>query len=137
MPAVKLAALSTERGEPEPAIRDPFHVRVRTAPLPAQVTPLRPLPGLTQAGGGQDGSTTSAGPPPPPPIPLRLIGLIEVGEGRAKVAVLSDGRDVYYGKDGEVIDGRYRIVRIGTETVEMSYVDGRGRLTLRLPGGTS
>ena len=48
--------------------------------------------------------------------------------------MLSDGRDVYYGRDGEVVDGRYRIVRIGNDSVEMTYVDGRGRQTLRLPG---
>lgn len=133
VPAVRLAALSTARRDPEPAVRDPFRERVRAVPVPAQVTPLRPLPGLTQPGSGRGDPAVPAGPPPPPPIPLRLIGLIEVGEGGPKVAVLTDGRDVYYGKDGEIIDGRYRIVRIGTETVEMTYVDGRGRETLRLP----
>jgi hypothetical protein len=38
------------------------------------------------------------------------------------------------GKDGDIIDGRYRIVKIGTESVELTYVDGRGRQVIRLTG---
>jgi hypothetical protein len=40
-----------------------------------------------------------------------------------------------YGKEGDVIDGRYRIVRIGVESIELTYLDGRGRQTIRLSGG--
>ena len=74
------------------------------------------------------------GPPPPPPIALKFIGTVEQAPSRLKLAVLSDGRNVFYGKEGEVIEGRYRIVRIGAESIEMVYVDGRGRQTLRLSG---
>ena len=38
------------------------------------------------------------------------------------------------GREGEIIDGRYRLVRIGVESVVMEYVDGRGRTTIRLSG---
>ena len=51
-----------------------------------------------------------------------------------KVAVLSDGKFVYYGREGDIIEGRYRVVRIGEESVQMEYVDGRGRQTIRLSG---
>ena len=71
-------------------------------------------------------------PPPPPPITLKLIGLVDAPGGAGKIAVLSDGRDVYYGREGEIIDGRYRIVRIGAESVDMSYLDGRGARTIPL-----
>lgn len=70
----------------------------------------------------------------PPPIPLRFIGIVEASERGTKVAVLSDGRDVFYGREGDVIDGRYRIVRIGVESIELEYLDGRGRQTIRLTG---
>jgi hypothetical protein len=30
--------------------------------------------------------------------------------------------------------GQYRILRIGAESIEMSYLDGRGRQTIRLTG---
>lgn len=65
---------------------------------------------------------------------LKFIGVVERAPSQLKLAVLSDGRNVYYGREGEVIEGRYRIERIGVESIEMSYVDGRGRQTLRLSG---
>jgi len=74
-----------------------------------------------------------AGPPPPPPITVKFIGVVsrrDVG----KVAVLSDGKNVYYGREGEIVDGRWRIVVIGEESLQIEYVDGRGRQTVRLTG---
>ena len=49
-------------------------------------------------------------------------------------SILSDGRGIYQGREGDIIEGRYRIVRIGLESVEMTYLDGRGRQTIRLSG---
>jgi hypothetical protein len=51
-----------------------------------------------------------------------------------RLAILSDGRGVYYGHEGEIIEGRYRILRIGVESVDLAYLDGRGRQTIRLTG---
>ena len=60
---------------------------------------------------------------------------IVTGVGRAgKIAVLSDGRNVMSGREGGEIDGRYRIVRIGEESIQLEYLDGRGRQTIRLSG---
>ena len=72
-------------------------------------------------------------PPPPPPITLKYIGLLEVGNGE-KVAAFSDCRSTMRGKEGDVIGGQYRLVHIGTESVVMEYVDGRGRTTIRQSG---
>jgi hypothetical protein len=74
-----------------------------------------------------------AGPPPPPPIPLKFIGKVESGKA-GLVAVLSDNRGVYQGRQGDIIEGRYRILRIGVESVDLAYLDGRGRQTIRLTG---
>jgi hypothetical protein len=64
---------------------------------------------------------------------VKFIGIVErVDVGR--LAVLSDGRNVYYGREGEIVDGRWRIVRIGEESLQIEYVDGRGRQTVRLTG---
>ena len=51
-----------------------------------------------------------------------------------KIAMLTDGRGVYYGAEGAVIEGQYRIVRIRMDAVEMTYLDGRGRRTIPLSG---
>ena len=77
------------------------------------------------------------GPPPPPPLPpiaLKFIGVLE-STNTQKIAVLSDGRGApLYGKEGDTISGQYRILRIGVESIEMAYLDGRGRQTIRLSG---
>ena len=73
-------------------------------------------------------------PPPPPPIPYKFIGLVESGPTK-RLAVLSDGRGLpVYGREGDIIEGRFRIVRIGAESIEMEHIDGRGRQTIRLSG---
>ena len=74
-------------------------------------------------------------PPVPqvPPITVKFIGVVsrkDVG----KVAILSDGKNVYYGREGEIVDGRWRIVSIGEESLQIEYVDGRGRQTVRMTG---
>jgi hypothetical protein len=65
---------------------------------------------------------------------LKFIGIAKQGEGRL-YAVLRDERGVYYGAEGDVVEGRYRILRVSAEVVEMSYVDGRGRTSIPLSGG--
>ena len=37
-------------------------------------------------------------------------------------------------KEGDIIEGRYRVLRIGTDSADLIYVDGRGRQTIRLSG---
>ena len=76
----------------------------------------------------------AAGPAGPPPIPLRFIGTVDELARHLKLAVLSDGRNVFYGREGDIIEGRYRILRIGVESIEMAHVDGRGQQTIRLTG---
>jgi len=49
--------------------------------------------------------------------------------------VLRDDRGVYYGAEGDVVEGRYRILRVAADAIEVSYVDGRGRTTIPLSGG--
>jgi len=80
-------------------------------------------------------SPASTGPPPLPPIPLRFIGYLDQPGAVPRVAVLSDGRgNVFNGKEGDIIEGRYRLLRIGTDSADLVYVDGRGRQTIRLSG---
>ena len=70
-----------------------------------------------------------------PPITLKFIGVIDMPPPAQRVAVLSDGRGApVYGHEGETVLGQYRILRIGAESIEMSYLDGRGRQTIRLSG---
>jgi hypothetical protein len=127
---VKLDALTASREEPGDAARNPFRFRPKVVPPP----PRPPAPPVSEAP-PRPVFTAPTGPPPPPPIALKFIGVLERANG-VKWAVLSDGKspNTMHGKEGDIIDGRYVIVKIGTESIEMTYTDGRGRQVIRLTG---
>ena len=75
------------------------------------------------------------GPPPLPPIPLKFIGIVEKPSQSKRIAAFVDtAGHSWQGGEGEVVAGQYRILKIGVESIEMSYLDGRGRQTIRLSG---
>lgn len=126
---VDLGALHTGRPEPVGSRRNPFRFTPKPAPDPSPGSrgPMTPMPPMPMPTGPIE-------PPPPPRIPLKFIGLMESGRA-GKYAILTDGRGLpIYGKEGEVIEGRYRILRIGVESVDLAYLDGRGRQTIRQTG---
>lgn len=59
--------------------------------------------------------------PPPPPITLKFFGF-ENEPGEAKKAFLSQGEDVFIAGEGEIVNRRYRVLRIGPNSVEMEDV---------------
>ena len=125
---LKLDLLRAEHDKLPAAERDLFRFKPK-APPPAPAI-RRPV-----ATGVPMGPPAPAAPPPPPPIPLKMIGMVEAPRETGRVAVLADTRgNVFYGKEGDIIDGRYRVVRINIDTAELAYLDGRGRQILRLSG---
>ncbi len=134
-PSVRLAALGAEREEPGNGRRNPFlferpaPVAVAPAPVPIQL----PVPEDGADAPGSAGQST--GPPPPPAITLKFIGVVQRGDG-VSLAVLSPGEGMgpLYGREGDIIEGRYRLVRIGPDSLDIEYADGRGRQTLKLSG---
>ncbi len=129
-PDVHLQALNATAPAVEPAGRDLFRFGAPPAPDP---TPRAALPAPVPGPGSRP--TDAAAPEGVAPIPLKFIGVVEGSDSNARIAVLSDGRGApLYGREGDAIAGRYRILHIGTESVEMAYLDGRGRQTIRLSG---
>jgi hypothetical protein len=124
---VDLQALQSERPEPEATQRNPFRFKPKPAPPPPPALPPEAGQRTTP-----DGTAFETGPPPPSRIPLKFIGRVDSASGL--LAVLSDARGVYQGREGEIIEGRYRILKIGVESIELAYLDGRGRQTIRLTG---
>ena len=123
---VNLEALKAEHDTPAAPERNLFVFRQK-APPPAQPRAMQRAPTFVPP--------APTGPPPPPPIPLKYIGLLERGGASGRVAILSDGRGgTFHAREGEVIDGRYMVIRIGPESIELSYVDGRARQSIRLSG---
>jgi hypothetical protein len=129
-PDVHLDALAADRRALAESQRNLFRFKPKPPPPPpaAAAAPVVALP-----------PPPPSGPPPPPPlpaIPLKFIGIVETAGKSQRLAVLSDGRGgvPFSGKEGDIIEGRYRILRIGSESIEMAYLDGRGRQTIRLSG---
>jgi hypothetical protein len=126
---VDLDSLHTGRPEPVGSRRNPFRFTPKPAPSPSgSPGSMTPMPPPMQT------PTEPIEPAPPPRITLKFIGTMESGRA-GKYAILTDGRGLpIYGKEGQVIEGRYRIMRIGVESVDLAYLDGRGRQTIRQTG---
>ena len=138
---VRMDEMAVDRSTPEPDGRNPFRFGAprRSAPQsgPRGGDGLGPVATLLRGGGPPDlDSVLPAGaavPDGPGSLPLTFIGFVESPGIEGRVVVLTDGKLVFHGRVGDVIDGRYRIVGIGLESVDVERVDGRGQQTLRLP----
>ena len=123
-PDVHLEALEGPRVHPDRGERNLFRFKPKPAPpAPAERPVVAPV--------------TPPGPPPvapPPPITLKCIGVFDRGRGQ-RIAILTDGvGPPMYATEGQAVAGRYRLLRIGAESIEMAYLDGRGRQTIRISG---
>lgn len=64
-------------------------------------------------------------PPPPAPIPLKFFGFASK-PGEAKKIFLSEGQDVFVAGEGEIVDRRYKVIRIAPSSVEIQDVVNSG-----------
>jgi hypothetical protein len=137
-PAARPVELRLERleqvgADPAQTGRNPFRMGAGT--------PVAGEPGQ-MAGGTRPAQLpamppVAAGPPPPPPvppIPFKFVGIVSGPGGIGRIAVLSDGKIVVHGRENDIVDGRYRIVKIAEESIQIEHLDGRGRQTIRLTG---
>jgi hypothetical protein len=134
---VKLDALKAKTTTLPAISRNPF--RFNEAPVkvavPARNALANPGRGVTPTPAAIEGPVDPPPPPPPPPIQLRFIGVIEAPQRAGRVALLSDGKGgLMNGREGDIIEGRYRVLRVGTDSLDIAYADGRGRQTIRLSG---
>ena len=63
--------------------------------------------------------------PAAPPIPLKFFGFASQ-PGEPKRIFLSKGEDVFIAGEGEIVDRRYKVVRISTSSVEVQDLVGSG-----------
>ena len=74
------------------------------------------------------------GPPPPPPIPLQFFGFANK-PGETKRIFLSQGEDVFIAGEGDIVNRRYKVVRIGPSSVEIEDVLNNNRQSIPLTQG--
>ena len=126
---VKLEALTAARQGPSERERNPFRYQPKVVPPPPPEKKPNPTPDMTEA----IPPPQRTGPPPLPPIPLKFIGILTRANGE-QWAVLNDGKTTMHGREGDIVDGRYQIVKIGAESIELTYADGKGKQVIRLTG---
>jgi hypothetical protein len=72
-----------------------------------------------------------SGPPPPPPINLKYYGYSARNNGK-KTAFFLDGEDILIAAEGETVKRRYRVVRIGVNSVLMEDTESKRQQSLPL-----
>lgn len=108
--------------------------QVGAAPLPPE--PVVPVMGATQVAKVYGPDPPPAPPPPPsappPPINLKYYGYTSARSDNRKHAFFLDGDDILVGAEGETVKKRYRVVRIGVNSVVMEDTQFKHEQTLQL-----
>ena len=78
--------------------------------------------------------TTPPTPPPPPPSGLKFYGYAGPKNGAKKIFLIK-GEDIFLAKEGDIVDRRYRIVHVGTTSVQIEDVLTNHSETIPLGAG--
>ena len=73
-------------------------------------------------------------PPPPPPIELKFYGYATPAGGTKRI-FLAQGEDVFIAREGDIVDRRYKVVRISGTAVEILDVLSNNRQSIPLNQG--
>jgi hypothetical protein len=80
-----------------------------------------------------DEDLAKQGPPQPPPIPLKFYGFAtQTGQPKRVFLSSTTGEDVFVGTEGQVINRRYRIVKVNNTSVEVEDILNNNKQTLPL-----
>lgn len=130
VPRIGLARLDAPRPENDAGRRNLFAFGAEAMPeevAPPPVVVATPPP-VVGAGGLAEGA---AGSTALPPLNLKYMGSVENKTGVKVAVLLTDRREVLTGQAGQVVANRYRIARIGLESVDLEDV-GTGQ-SRRIP----
>jgi hypothetical protein len=71
------------------------------------------------------------GPPPPPPIELKFFGFAS-NPGELKKVFLRKDEDVFIAHEGDIVDRRYKVIRISPMAVDIEDVQNNNRQSIPL-----
>ena len=74
------------------------------------------------------------GPPPPPPITLRFFGFANK-PGQPRKVFLAKGQDIFIAGEGDIVDRRYKVLRIGPTSIELQDVLNNNRQSIPITQG--
>lgn len=73
-------------------------------------------------------------PPPPPPIELKFYGFATPAGGTKRI-FLAHNEDVFIAKEGEIVDRRYKVMKISANSVDILDVLTNNRQSIPLTQG--
>jgi len=103
------------------------------AEIPKPVAPAI-VPAKTPDKNDTQAINTTPQPPPPPPINLKFFGFAS-GKGEQTSVFLGNGDDVFVAHEGEVVNRRYKVVKIHPTSVEIEDLLSNNRQTIPLTAG--
>jgi hypothetical protein len=101
--------------EPPPQLKGP-EPKVKVGPV--QVAEQKPAPPPPKVE------------PPPTPVPLKFYGYATFRRNGRKTAYFLDGDDIVIAGEGDLVKRRYRIVRIGPNSVTVEDTDAKRQQTV-------
>ena len=102
----------------------------KTSPQQAEAVKPAPPP--------KPNSNDPAAPPPkapPPPITLKYFGYANRPGDARRRALLMDGEEIFIAVEGQLIKKRYKVVRIGVNSIVMEDMEFQSQQTLPLQEG--
>lgn len=81
------------------------------------------------------GTNTPPPPPPPPPSNLKFYGFATNRPDGAKRIFLTKNEDVFIAAEGDIVDRRYKVVKIAPNSVEILDVLSNNRENIPLSAG--
>src|SRR5688572_10868396 len=118
LPVIDFARIANPPPAPGLGTRDLFDF---AAPPPAPNPPAPPPSVVLEPPRPRPAPVTAPTPPPLPPLNIKYIGAVE--RKGVKVAMLMNDRsEVLTGQAGELVANRFRIVKIGLESVDIQEV---------------
>jgi hypothetical protein len=104
---------------------------VKVEPLKGPEPKVIPRPGSPVVQAGAD-PAKPAMPPPPPPINLKYYGFATARNNGRKTAFFLDGDEISVAAEGDTVKKRYRVVRIGVNSVLMEDTESKRQQSLPL-----
>jgi hypothetical protein len=138
-PVILISKLKEEPEEYESGNRNLFVFYAPPPPTPKvaenKEPPAPPPPvcgdGRCQGGENYQICPSDCPPPPPPEISLKFIGYLM--DKNRSVAFLTDGKEVFMGRENDIIANKYRILKITEQGVELGYLNLNTKQSRTIP----
>jgi hypothetical protein len=128
LPRIGLDRLSHRSAPVAVGRRDIFAFGAAPAPVVVAPPPSTAPPTVAAA---PTPVPTPAGPPPPPPLNVKYMGSVEAQKGPKVAFFLTEQKEVLTGQVGDTVMNRFKVVRIGIESVDVQDL-GSGQVR-RIP----